>query len=207
MQRFSDISFLFAFFFYLMIIHKLLDLITYTNFAGNDFLPILNLLTLLKIKIILGIISAIPLFFIGIYFYFIHFDLNKTNINKEKLIKKTAFLISGIFATVFLIFLFLARTLIFLLSLYIGLGSTFVFISWLFFKSHQGKILPEINCLVISIGFIFYFACHILSPCLTLLLSNIPIHGIGISTLLNEILALVSFILLLIGFKTKAEYA
>jgi len=89
-----------------------------------------------------------------------------------------------------------------------GVGSllSLGFLLWIFITMHRGKILPEFNSLIISIGIFFYLIFNILFPILMYSIAQTSIEGEAITIISTEGGTLVSVIIILIGFKTKARY-
>jgi len=122
--------------------------------------------------------------------------------------RRNALIISTVYIVLFIGGLILIPSMIIIL-LFGALGLALIslsFIIWIFITIYKGKIIPEINSLIIGIGFITYLIFMIFYPFSIYILKNIPIHGDGIGGLIMETVSLISFMIIIIGFKTKASY-
>lgn len=208
-RAYSDLPFILGLFFFIFIPGKLMDLIiilTYRMYASYGFSYIL-FLDIIKIRYLILIINLIPLFLSGIYLFLFRLNLKKPHLEREKISKRLTVLFSSLyFPTFFFIILFLND--IYLFS-YIGAiltSSTLSFVIWIFFTVYRGKILPEINSLIISIGFICYMIFNVLLPIYVNVIGQISLEGERIAGSILECGTFFSMITILIGFKKKAHY-
>lgn len=208
-RAYSDLPFIFGLFFFIFIPGKLMDLIiilTYRMYASYGFSYTL-FLDIIKIRYLILIINLIPLFLSGIYLFLFRLNLKKPHLEREKISKRLTVLFSSLyFPTFFFIILFLND--IYLFS-YIGAVITFStlsFVIWIFFTVYRGKILPEINSLIISIGFICYMVFNVLLPIYVNVIGQISLEGERIAGSILECGTFFSMITILIGFKKKAHY-
>jgi hypothetical protein len=83
--------------------------------------------------------------------------------------------------------------------------SSLSFVTWVFITAYKGKILQEINTLIISIGFICYLISNAILPILINVVAANSLTGERIAASILELGTLTSMILILIGFKTKKK--
>jgi len=151
-------------------------------------------------------LTVLPLYLLGLYLYNYKRNLNKPYFEIKIIIRKMTLTFLTIYSSISIISLIFLNNLYFIRFVLIGITFSFLLISWIFFNAYRGKILPEINCLKISIGFLFYAISQISLPFSALILNSLIIDSEAISVIIMEILSLISFIIILIGFKTKATY-
>ena len=205
-RHFLDIPFLFGLFFYFNSILKSLDLVVFFMYLSDGFFSDTIILNLFKIRSIIGGLSALFLISIGAYLFFFNRNLNKKSLEREKVARKNMKIVLVIWTGLILSIIFFSPNIFFLLAIYVIFCFVLCFIIWIFIKAHKGKILSEINCLIISLGFTFYLIFHFLPTLLILTILGTSIYGVLIATLIGEIGILISFIIILIGFKNKAKY-
>lgn len=208
-RAYSDLPFILGLFFFIFIPAKLMDLnivLTYRMYASYGFSYSL-FLNIIKIRYFILIINIVPLFLSGIYLFLFRLNLKKSDFEREKVSKRFTILFSSLyFPTFFLIIVFLND--IYLFS-YIGAiitFSTLSFVIWIFFTVYKGKILPEINSLIIGIGFICYMIFNVLLPIYVNVIGQISIEGERIAGSILEFGTLISMIIILLGFKIRARY-
>jgi len=208
-RAYSDLPFILGLFFFVFIPAKLMDLIiilTYRMYASYGFSYTL-FLDIIKIRYLILIINLIPLFLSGIYLFLFRLNLKKPHLEREKISKRLTVLFSFLYFPTFL-FIILFLNDIYLFS-YIGAiitFSTLSFVIWIFFTVYKGKILPEINSLIVCIGFICYMIFNVLLPIYVNVIGQISLEGERIAGSILECGTLFSMIIILIGFKKKAHY-
>ena len=74
------------------------------------------------------------------------------------------------------------------------------------FTHGKGKILSEINSLIISIGFTCYLISNLILPLLTTVIGPTSLEGERIGALILELGTLFSMVIIILGFKRKANY-
>ncbi|MFX1395145.1 MAG: hypothetical protein ACFFAH_16475, partial [Promethearchaeota archaeon] len=198
--------FLFGLFFYLNTIIKFLDIVVYIMYVNNEFFSNTVLLIIFKIRHIIGTISSLMLLLIGAYLFFFKRNLNIESIKREKVVRKNIKFVLIIWIVVYIFLIIFSPNVFFLLTIYVIFSIVLCLIIWIFITAYKKKILSEINCLIIGIGFTFYLIFHILPTVLIFTLLGTSIYGLLIATIIGEIGILISFIIILIGFKTKAKY-
>lgn len=206
-RHYLDISFLFGLFFYFLIPGKLFDLLIYTKYVYPEAFPYFTLLNMAKFRYIIGILNTLPLFFFGIYLYFFKHYLEKPVYEREILIRKRIMIFSSIYIITFIILIIKLQTIM-LLQFWLN-GTVLISVSlviWVFIIAHKKRLLAEINSFLICIGFIIYLISNIMYPILVFYLTQITNYGYGISALIVETIALISSLIILIGFKSKASY-
>jgi len=219
-SHYSDIPFLLGLFFYIFIFGKVMDIVCYSIYANIKYLgdfSELFLLNMAKLRIGIGVVNIFPIFLIGIYFYFFRHSLGKQEFRKEKIARKDTLIFLIIFFSSILIILFLLPNILYLSYLtgfvtFIG----FSLLIWVFVTAYKGKILPEINCLIISIGFILLLIFNIIFPIFISLFGVIPSpsqtfaylthEGGAITYYTTEGGNLIASVIILIGFERKAPY-
>jgi len=208
--HYSDIPFLLGFSFYMLISAKLIDFVLYTTYAitihGVGFNE-LFLLNLTKFRYILVLIELLPPYLIGIYLYFFRKNLGTRDLKLERIARKNTVIFSIIYILTVSIIIILLQTIA-PFTIIAGIISliSLSFVVWMFITMYRGKILPEFNSLIISIGFFFYLIFNILFPILMYSIAQASIEGEAVTTITIEGGTLVSAIIILIGFKTKARY-
>ena len=206
-KSYSDLPFLYGLFFFIFIPAKLMDLIIMLNYRlYADFgYSYMFLLITIKLRYFILIINVVPLFLSGIYLYIFRLNLKKPDFERNKISKRLTIIFSSLYFPIFfLIVIFLNN--IYLFS-YIGAlitFSSFVFVIWMFITVHKGKILLEINSLIISIGFIFYLIFNVLLPVYVNVIGQFSLEGERIAGLVLELGTLISNVVILLGFKKKA---
>ncbi len=138
----------------------------------------------IKIRYFILILNVVPLFLSRIYLY--HIPLY--------------------FPVFIIIIMFLNDILLFS---YVGAIITFsslIFVIWMFITVYKGKILLEINSLIISIGFICYLIFNALLPVYVNVIGQFSLEGERLAGSLLEFGTLICIIVILIGFRTKAHF-
>ena len=206
----SDIPFLLGLSYYLIVSGKLIDLVIYPTYVITNYgfgFNELFLLNLTKFRYMVVSIELLPNILIGIYLYFFRKNLGKRNLQIERIARKNTIIFSIIYLLTFLIIIILLQSMA-VFTIIAGVGSllSLGFLLWIFITMHRGKILPEFNSLIISIGIFFYLIFNILFPILMYSIAQASIEGEAVTTITIEGGTLVSAIIILIGFKTKARY-
>lgn len=219
-SHYTDIPFLLGIFSYIFIFGKVLDIIGYSIYVDIKFIgnfSELLLLNLSKIRVVIAIVNMFPIFLIGIYFYFFRRSLRKEESQKEMNARKNTTIFLFVFYSSLLILLLLLNNIQYL-SLLSGISalSGFSLLIWVFITAHNGKILPEIRSLTISIGFVLLLFFNVLFSIMIVLFSDLSLLNI---TLVNIIVEsgviilytseggnLVATIIILIGFKKKRQH-
>lgn len=208
-RSYSDLPFMYGLFFFIFIPAKLMDLIIILNYrlyADYGFSYFFLLITI-KIRYYILIMNIVPLFLSGMYLYLIRLDIKKPLFDQEKISKKLTKIFSSLyFPTFFVIITFLNDIYFFS---YIGAISTFsslIFVIWMFITIYKGKILPEINSLIISIGFISYLIFNGFLPVYVNVIGQFSLEGERLAGSILEFGTLISIIVVLIGFRTKAHF-
>lgn len=200
-QFLSDLPILFAIFFLLLTFGKMLDLffdLTYTYFIDS-----LNLLVI-KLRFFVIIFTVLPLIYLSITMILFRLSLNDKfqKLRDEKARNKTSLIIA-------IVIVILESTGVIIVadtpSISILLPAVVIpsllVIVWLFAFSHRNKRLSQVNSFVLMIGFAAYLISQIMRP----LLQRI----VGINTAyinLSEIIDLIIFIVIFIGFYLEANY-
>jgi len=208
--HYSDIPFLLGLSYYMIVSGKLIDLVIYPTYVITNYgfgFNELFLLNLTKFRYMVVSIELLPNILIGIYLYFFRKNLGKRNLQIEKIARKNTIIFSIIYLLTFLIIIILLQIMA-AFTIIAGVGSllSLGFLLWIFITMHRGKILPEFNSLIISIGIFFYLIFNILFPILMYSIGQTSIEGEAITIISTEGGTLVSVIIILIGFKTKARY-
>jgi len=208
-RLFTDLPFIFGFFFFLFIPAKLMDLVVFTTYrlyADYGFSYYL-LLIIIKLRYFILTFNILPLFLSGIYLCLFRLSLRKTDFERKKLSKKLTAIFSILyFPTIFIIIIFLNDISIFsYVGAFITLSSL-SFVIWVFLTAYKGKILSEIHSLIISIGFICYLISNLILPILANVIGPSSLEGERIGALILELGTLFSTVIILLGFKRKANY-
>ena len=208
-RRFTDLPFIFGIFFFLFIPAKLMDLLVFTSYRlytdfGFSYYLILNII---KLRYFILTLSILPLFLSGIYLYLFRLNLKKPDLERKILSKKLTVLFSIIyFPFFFFIIIFLNDITMFSYLGALMTLSSLSFVIWVFLTAYKGKILSEINSLIISIGFICYLISNLILPILVNVIGPTSLEGERIGGLILELGTLFSMIIIIIGFKKKADY-
>ncbi|NVM45799.1 MAG: hypothetical protein HWN79_12865 [Candidatus Lokiarchaeota archaeon] len=208
-RRFTNLPLTFGIFFFLFVPAKLMDLLVfttyrlYTDFGFSYYL----LLYIIKLRYFILTLSILPLFLSGIYLYLFRLNLRKPELKRKKLSKKLTVLFSILYFPIFfIIIIFLNEINMFSYVGALMTLSSLSFVIWVFLTAYKGKILSEINSLIISIGFICYLISNLILPILTNVIGPTSLEGERIGGLILELGTLFSMIIIIIGFKKKANY-
>lgn len=208
-RRFTDLPFIFGLFFFLFIPAKLMDLLVFTTYRlytdfGFSYYLILNII---KLRYFILTLSILPLFLSGIYLYLFRLNLKKPDLERKKLSKKLTVLFSILYFPVFFIIIIFLNDIT--MFSYVGALmtlSSLSFVIWVFLTAYKGGILSEINSLIISIGLICYLISNLILPILTNVIGSTSLEGERIGGLIIELGTLFSMIIIILGFKKKANY-
>ena len=210
-KRFSlfTLPFLFSLFFVIFLAAKIMDVIVYVALRmylaygyPHDFL-----LYIMKVRYLIAILNILPIFLVGIYLYLFKRSLKKEEFVIAPKTKRNAALFSFLYSLSLAIFITLINDwMLFSFFVFIVAVSSFSFAIWLFIVIHRTKRLPEINSLIISIGFTCYFIVNAISPLVMNLIFPISLEGERLSALIFELGTLFSLIIIILGFKIKASY-
>ena len=208
-RSYSDLPFLYGLFFFIFIPAKLLDLMIMLNYRlyadfGYSYTFLLNTI---KLRYILLILNIVPLILSGMYLYVYRLNLKKPDFERERVSKRLTFLFSSLYFPTFFIVIIILNN-IYLFS-YIGAIITFsslIFVIWMFITVYRGKILPEINSLILSVGFICYLIFNVLLPIYVNVIGQFSLEGERLAGSILELGTLFSMIIVLLGFKKKANY-
>jgi len=200
-QYVSDLPFLFGLFFLLLAFGKCIDLLfdfTYFYFNENE------ILTLIKIRFIIIIFTVAPMVFlsIGMILYSQSLKEKNSKLKDEKHRNKETFIIIIIILSIETLAVILTpnTTVIGILLPWIVIPS-FITIVWLFAFAHKNKRLSQVNPLILAIGFCAYLVSQIIRPLLQNFLTPAYLYIIT-----AEIIDLIIFVIIFIGFYMKANY-
>lgn len=201
-QYFSDLPFLFGFFFTVLIFGKALDLfwdLTYYSF-GNEYV-----LFLLKIRYFVAILTLLPMMYlsIGMILYSLSLKDKHEKLRVEKHGNKVRIKILIIIILIEMIAVILAPdpfTLGRLLPIFVI--PSVATVVWLFIFAYKNKRLSQVHTKILAIGFGVLLASNLFRPLVLLYV------GAGISYIvLVESVDLIVHIVIFIGFYMKIDYA
>jgi len=175
-------------------------------YVGPEFFSTELVLNLYRIRHIIGVLATLPLLLIGTYLFFYYRNLKKETSEKKKMVRKKVKLVLVIWVVCFIFIIFISPSTVSFLFTMMLLSFANLFIIWIFIKAHKGKILSEINCLIISIGFTVLFIVGYIPSFLIFTILGTSVYGLLIGTVIAEIGGLISYAIIFIGFKTKAKY-
>jgi len=210
-KRFSlfSLPFLLSLFFIIFLAGKIMDIMVYlaVGMHLSYGYPLDFLLFTLKVRYLIGLINVLPIFLVGIYLYLFKRSLKKEEFFIAPKTKRNTVLFSLLYSLSLAIFIILISDwMLFSFVIFIASVSSFSFAIWLFIVIHRAKRLPEINSLVIGLGFICYLIVNAVSPLVMNLLFPISLEGERLSALIFEVGTLFSIIIIILGFKIKASY-
>ncbi len=201
-----DIPFLLGIFYLLYACGQTFDFLLYITYFNPEIFFIDNI-TIVRFRYIYGIINVLPLCLLGLYLYVYKKNINKPYSEIIKIFKKKITPFLTIYLIFWIVLLFFLNNFYIIRFILIGVLSLIFFTSWIFYIAHRGRILTDINCKTISLGFFLYTISQISFPFLAILLNSLIKDGEIVSAVFMEIFSLISFIVVLIGFKTKASYS
>jgi len=200
-QYLSDLPFLFGLFFLLLAYGKAIDLLfdlTYFYFSDDE------ILTLIKIRFIIIIFSVAPMVYlsIGMILYSLSLKEKNTKLTDEKRRNRDTSVIILIILIIEIVAVIITpnTTIIGILLPCIVIPS-FITIVWLFTFAHKNRRLSQVNSLILAFGFGAYLISQIIRPLLQNLLGAGTFYII-----IAEIIDLIIFIIIFIGFYLKANY-
>ncbi len=200
-QFLSDLPILFAIFFLLLTFGKMIDL--FFDFTYSYFIDSLNLLVI-KIRYFIIIFTVLPLIYLSITMILFRLSLMDKfqKLRNEKTRNKTSSIIAIVIIIVESVAVIIvpdAPSISILLPAVV-IPSLLVIV-WLFAFSHRNKRLSQVNSFVLMIGFAAYLLSQILRPVFQRLLGENTAY-----INLSELIDLVIFIVIFIGFYLEANY-
>lgn len=201
-QYLSDIPFLFGMFFIVLTFGKALDiLINFTYYTLDDAE---TFLILLKIRHIVIILTIIPMLYLSVEMILFIRSLNDTheslkdNKYRDRLKIKIILIIFIIETVAVLLYsnVFIAGIVMAIIMM-----PSLIIITWMFYFTYKNKRLTQVHSLVLSIGFGMYAVSQVTRA----ILQNI-IGEIALYIIISEIIDLIIFIVIFIGFYKKANY-
>ncbi|MFX1389394.1 MAG: hypothetical protein ACFE9Z_04940 [Promethearchaeota archaeon] len=197
----SDLPFLFALFFLLLTFGKMIDL--FFDLTYLYFLESLNLIVI-KIRYFIIIFTVLPLIYLSITMILYYFSLREKSqkLKEEKSRNKISLIIIIIVLVIESVAILLVSDTpsISILLPAVVIPSLLVIV-WLFAFAHRNKRLSQVNSLVLMIGFAAYLISQILRPLFQILLGETSGYLI-----VSEILDLIIFAIIFIGFYLDANY-
>ncbi|MFX1366785.1 MAG: hypothetical protein ACFFCE_05810 [Promethearchaeota archaeon] len=204
-----NIPFLFGLFFAIFLVTKTLDLmiyILYRMYLSYSY-PYDTALFISKIRYFLGLFSTIPIFLIGLYLYLYKKNLFKEEFDINTRIKRNATLCTILYSSLLVIMLSLINNIQHISFLIlICVCCSFSFSIWFFIVIHRAKRLPEINSLIISVGLICYLIVQLVNPLIVNLVMGSSFEGDILAGIYYEISPLIPSLIIVIGFRIKANY-
>ncbi len=200
-QYLTDIPFLFALFFIILIYGKSLDILvnfTYFNLPKDQFF------TLLKLRHFIVVLNMLPLVFFSLEMILYALSL------KEKYQKLSDENYRDKIRKVIIIIICVSESAVIILNNNITISSVYIaifvfpvliIIIWVFYFAHRNKRLSQINAKILIYGFGLYLISQFLRPILHIQLGEIPYFII-----IAEIVDLIAFIIIFIGLRKKANY-
>jgi len=200
-QFISDLPILFALFFLLLTFGKMIDL--FFDFTYSYFIESLNLLVI-KIRYFIIIFTVLPLIYLSITMILFRLSLMDKfqKLKDEKTRNKTSSIIAMVIIIVESVAVIIvpdAPSISILLPAVV-IPSLLVIV-WLFAFSYRNKRLSQVNSFVLMIGFAAYLLSQIIRPVFQRLLGENTAY-----INLSEIIDLVIFIVIFIGFYLEANY-
>ncbi|MFX0021537.1 MAG: hypothetical protein ACFE9S_04375 [Candidatus Hermodarchaeota archaeon] len=200
-QFLSDLPFLFGVFFLLLTFGKMIDL--FFDFTYLYFPEALNLLVI-KIRYFIIIFTVLPLIYLSITMILFSLSLREKfqGLREESSRNRTSLIIAIIVIIVeSTAVIIVPNTLSISFLLPAVVIPSLLVIVWLFAFSYRNKRLSQVNAFVLMIGFATYLISQILRPIFQRLLGENTAY-----INLSEIVDLVIFIVIFIGFYLKANY-
>lgn len=198
---FADLPLLFGLFFFILIFGKLLDLLFDLTFF---ILEKEMVLFLLKIRFFVVILTLLPMIYlsIGMFLYNLSLKEKHEKLRVEKHRDKVRIRILILIVLIEMIAIIMApNTTIIGILLPIFVIPSLIIIVWLFQFAYRNKRLSQVNPLILTFGFSAYLISQIIRPLLQNLL------GAGTTyIIIAEIIDLIIFIIIFIGFYLKANY-
>lgn len=202
-QYLSDIPFLFGLFFIVLTFGKALDiLINFTYYTLDDAE---TFLILLKIRHFVIVLTLIPMLFLSIEMILFVRSLKETreNLKGEKYRDKIRIrIIILILVVEFIVVALYPNTTVAGIVMAIIIIPSLIAIVWMFYFAYKNRRLSQVHPLILSIGFGLYLISQIIRP----LVQNI-IGEIAMYIIISEIVDLIIFINIFIGFVMKVKYS
>jgi len=200
-QFLSDIPCLFGSFFLFLIFGKFVDLVFDLTFFTLEQETVL---LLIKIRYIIIILNLIPMIFLGIEMIFYAISLKKEHkkLRNEHYRKQLAAVIIVLLVLIESIAVILSpdfSTISVLLPI-IAIPSLIIIV-WLFTFAYKNKSLSQINPLVVAIGFGGWTISQITRPLMQKIIGENTTYVV-----FAEIIDLILFIIIFIGFYLEANY-
>ena len=198
---FADLPFLFGLFFFFLIFGKFLDLLFDLTFF---ILEMEMVLFLLKIRFFIVILNLFPMMYLSIGMILYNLSLKekheKLRVEKHRDHLRIVIIILIILIEMIAVAMAPNTTIIgILLPLFVI--PSLIIIVWLFQFAYRNKRLSQVNPLILTFGFSAYLISQIIRPLLQNLL------GAGTTyIIIAEIIDLIIFIIIFIGFYLKANY-
>ena len=202
-ERFiSDMPFLFALFFILLVFGKVLDLFVDFIFFQHDLELVL---IVLKARYLIMIFDFLPMIYLSSEM--ILFSLSLRNRFKRLSDKKY----QNKVRTRVLVALLLIEAIAGILAPNVRILSMFypiivipslITIVWLFRFAYKNKRLSQVNTFILTVGFGMYLISQIIRPLIQFIIGESPLFLI-----IAESTDLLIFIIIFIGFSKKANYA
>ncbi|MHA1272568.1 MAG: hypothetical protein ACTSVV_01425 [Promethearchaeota archaeon] len=197
-QYFSDIPFLFAFFFLMVMFGKAFDLLyNLTYYTTNEA----TFLFLIKIRFIIAIMSLAPLYYLSIWMilFYISLDGKYERLISENYRNKLTYRLMSLILTIefiiIMLYLNVKTTAIILPAIVLP---SLVIIFLIFYFSYRNKRLTQVNTLLLTIGFGAYLASQILRPLLHIIFSESVMYSFS-----AELVDLIIFGIIFIGLIQK----
>lgn len=198
---FADLPFLFGLFFFFLIYGKFLDLLFDLTFF---ILEEQMVLFLLKIRFFVVILTLFPMIYlsIGMFLYNLSLKEKHEKLHVEKHRDKVRIRIIILIVLIEMIAIIMApNTTIIGILLPLFVIPSLIIIVWLFQFAYKNKRLSQVNPLILTFGFSAYLVSQIIRPLLQNLLASASLYII-----ISELIDLVIFIIIFIGFYIKANY-
>ena len=200
-QYLTDIPFLFALFFLILIFGKSLDILvnlTYFSLPKDQFF------TLLKLRHFVVILNMVPLVFFSLemILYALSLKDKYQKLSDEKYRDKIRKIIIIIISVIESAVIILNWDVTFS-SIYISLFvfPALIIILWVFFFAYRNQRLSQINAKILIFGFGLYLISQFLRPFL-----HIQLGFIAYYIIIAEIIDLIAFVIIFIGLRKKANY-
>ena len=198
---FADLPFLFGLFFFFLIFGKFLDLLFDLTFFTLEKDMVLFLL---KIRFFVVILTLFPMIYlsIGMFLYNLSLKEKHEKLRVEKHRDKVRIRIIILIVLIEMIAVIMApNTTIIGILLPVFVIPSLIIIVWLFQFAYRNKRLSQVNPLILTFGFSAYLVSQIIRPLLQHLVASAALYII-----LAELIDLIIFIIIFIGFYIKANY-
>jgi hypothetical protein len=200
-QYLSDLPFLFALFFLILIFGKAFDLLYNLLYYSTDEL---TFSIIYKIRLSIGVLDLSPMYYlsIGMIIFFLTLSgKHKKLENKEysKKIQLLLFLLIVVIELIIIILFLTVKTAVIILpSIVIPSIITIVVIFYLAYKNER---LSQVNPLILSVGFGAYLLSQIIRPVFHTIIGQTPL-----TISISEIIDLIIFLVIFLGLIRKIEY-